>query len=53
MAFVVNELCVLRFDNETGKEDHKHVGELEMPYVFTTLEQLISDFWDEVARWQR
>jgi Family of unknown function (DUF6516) len=53
MAFVVNELCVLRFDNETGKGDHKHVGEIEVPYVFMTLEQLISDFWDEVARWQQ
>jgi hypothetical protein len=53
MAFVVDGLCVLRFDNETGKGDHKHLEESEVPYVFTTPEQLVTDFWDEVARWQR
>jgi len=53
LAFVVDELCVLRFDNETGKGDHKHVGEIEVPYRFTTLEQLIEDFWNEVEQWQR
>lgn len=26
LAFVVDEICVLRFDNETGKGDHKHVA---------------------------
>jgi Family of unknown function (DUF6516) len=53
MAFVVDGICVLRFDNETGKGDHKHLGEIEAPYVFTTLERLVTDFWDEVAQWQR
>jgi hypothetical protein len=53
LAFVVEELCVLRFDNETGKGDHKHVGEIEAPYRFTTLERLIEDFWNEVGQWQR
>jgi hypothetical protein len=49
LAFVVDEVCVLRFDNETGKGDHKHVGETEVLYRFTTLE----DFWNEVEQWQR
>ena len=31
LAFVVDEVCVLRFDNETGKGDHKHVGAVEVP----------------------
>jgi predicted transcriptional regulator len=34
LAFVVNEVCVLRFDNETGKGDHKHIGDREVPYAF-------------------
>src|SRR6266853_479353 len=51
--FVVEEVCVLRFDNETGKGDHKHVGETEVPYRFTTLDRLIEDFWNEVEGWQR
>lgn len=53
LAFVVDEICVLRFDNETGKGDHKHVGDAEVPYRFTTLAQLVTDFWDEVEEWQR
>jgi hypothetical protein len=53
LAFVVDEVCVLRFDNETGKGDHKHVGETEVTYRFTTLERLIEDFWNEVEQWQR
>jgi len=53
LAFVVEEVCVLRFDNETGKGDHRHLGTDEAPYRFTTLAQLVADFWDEVDRWQR
>jgi hypothetical protein len=49
----VDELCVLRFDNETGKGDHKHVGEIEVSYRLTTLERLVEDFWNEVEQWQR
>ena len=32
------------YDNERGKGDHKHIGELEYPYEFSTIEQLIADF---------
>lgn len=52
LAFVVDEVCVLRFDNEAGKGDHKHIGELEASYAFVSLVRLISDFWDEVGRWR-
>lgn len=31
LALVVDGVCVLRYDNEAGKGDHKHVGEREMP----------------------
>jgi hypothetical protein len=50
LALVVDQVCVLRFDNETGKGDHKHVGAAEVPYTFTTLEQLVTDFWSEIDR---
>lgn len=53
LAFVVDGVCILRFDNETGKGDHKHVGANEVPYGFTTLARLVADFWDEVEKWQR
>ena len=52
MAFVVDQVCVLRFDNETGKGDHKHVGEREVPYRFTDLATLQSDFWKDVETWR-
>jgi hypothetical protein len=48
LAYVVDGDCVLRYDNETGKGDHRHLGEVEMAYRFTTIEQLIDDFWQDV-----
>jgi hypothetical protein len=36
------------YDNERGKGDHKHLLEIEHPYIFSTIEQLIADFWSEV-----
>jgi hypothetical protein len=43
--------AVLRFDNEAGKGDHKHLGQRQKPYRFSTLERLMSDFWNEVGAW--
>jgi hypothetical protein len=51
LAFVVEGECVLRFDNEAGKGDHKHLGQRQKPYRFSTLERLMSDFWNEVGAW--
>lgn len=50
LALVVDEVCVLRYDNEAGKGDHKHIGAVEVPYAFATLDQLVEDFWADVAR---
>jgi hypothetical protein len=52
MMATVDGRCVLRYDNEAGKGDHKHVGEDEIPYVFTTPEALLDDFWNEVDNWR-
>ena len=52
LAFVVNGVCVLRYDNETGKGDHKHIGEEQMSYTFTTPAQLLEDFWNDVDHWR-
>lgn len=51
LAYVVEGVCVLRFDNETGKGDHRHIGDREVPYPFTTLEQLVTDFWNQIDKW--
>ncbi len=50
LAYIVDEVCILRYDNETGKGDHKHLDEREVPYTFTTLDQLVDDFLADVAR---
>ncbi|MBI2959643.1 MAG: hypothetical protein HYY28_04960 [Betaproteobacteria bacterium] len=42
----------VRYDNERGKGDHRHIGEQEEDYVFTTLEQLIEDFRRDVENWR-
>ena len=42
--------CVVRYDNEGGKGDHPHVGKLERPYEFASLDKLQADFWADVAR---
>lgn len=52
LALVVGGVCVLCYDNEAGKGDHKHLGERELPYTFTTAEQLLKDLWQEVDRWK-
>jgi hypothetical protein len=51
LAYVVEGMCVLRFDNETGKGDHKHIGNREVSYAFTTLAQLVIDFWNAIDEW--
>lgn len=40
--------CLVRYDNETGKGDHRHVGGREMPYEFRSVEQLRRDFERDV-----
>lgn len=52
LAFVVDGVCVLRFDNEAGKGDHKHVRSEEVTYAFVSLDQLVDDFWADVAAWK-
>jgi hypothetical protein len=51
LAYVVDEVCVLRYDNETGKGDHVHRDGGEAKYVFSSPEALLSDFWKDVERW--
>jgi len=52
LAYVVEGECVLRFDNEAGKGDHFHRAGAETAYVFTSLDQLMADFWAAVDEWR-
>jgi Family of unknown function (DUF6516) len=46
------EKTMVRYDNEIGKGNHRHVGaeEAEEPYVFTTVERLLEDFRNDCER---
>ncbi len=52
LALVVDGLCVLRYDNETGKGDHRHIRKKENSYIFTSPKELIDDFWNDVDDWR-
>lgn len=51
LAYVVDGVCVVRFDNERGKGDHWHYGQQEIGYTFTNLERLLTDFEKAIARY--
>ena len=40
---------IIGYDNERGKGDHRHLGEAEEAYAFTSLEQLLDDFERDVS----
>lgn len=51
LALVQAGVCVMRYDNEAGKGDHKHLEGIETEYKFSDLKQLQRDFWEDVERW--
>jgi Family of unknown function (DUF6516) len=53
LAYVANRQCVIRFDNEAGKGDHKHIDDKQQPYAFVNLEQTQDDFWRAVRQRRR
>jgi hypothetical protein len=52
LAYIISGMCVLRYDNERGKGDHRHIGDVETPYHFSTPAQLLDDFWADVDTWR-
>ncbi|HQW20678.1 MAG TPA: DUF6516 family protein [Rhodocyclaceae bacterium] len=53
LVYVVDGVCVLRYDNESGKGDHRYINNKERAYKFSTPDQLITDFQHDIARWNR
>jgi len=53
LALIVAGECVLRYDNETDKGDHRHVGKAETAYAFSGYEKLLADFWADVDAWRQ
>jgi len=50
LAYVVNGVCILRYDNEVGKGNHLHINEKEINYDFVSSEQLLKDFFAQIKR---
>lgn len=50
LALVVDGVCVMRYDNERGKGDHRHIDGREEPFVFTTPAELFAAFEADVER---
>jgi len=42
--------CLVRYDNERGKGDHRHIGDQEEPYTFSDVEALVADFLTDIRR---
>jgi hypothetical protein len=43
----------LRYDNEAGKGDYRHIGSAKTRYKFVDAEILLADFWNDVEAWRR
>ncbi len=53
LAYVRDRECVVRYENERGKGDHRHYGGKERLYTFSTPQKLIADFEADIVRWNR
>jgi hypothetical protein len=42
--------CLVRYDNEAGKGDHRHVRKREFSHEFISVKKLLQDFWADVMR---
>lgn len=50
LAYVVSQICVLRYDNELGKGNHVHINNQELPYDFISTDRLIDDFFAQIKQ---
>jgi hypothetical protein len=46
--YLADGTTLVRYDNKTGKGDHKHIGEIQMAYDFRDVPQLLVDFINDV-----
>lgn len=50
LALVINGECVMRYDNEAGNGDHRHINDREEGYEFSGIDKLLADFRADVER---
>ncbi|MDR0458398.1 MAG: DUF6516 family protein [Burkholderiaceae bacterium] len=44
-------VCRVRYDNELGKGDHRHIGASEAAYAFVNIDTLLGDFERDIDNW--
>ena len=42
--------CIVRYDNESGKGNHRHIKGKEKSYQFKDVETLVADFLEEIEK---
>jgi hypothetical protein len=52
LYFGADGQCRVRYDNERGKGDHRHVNNVEEAYQFVSMSQLLDDFQHDVETWR-
>ncbi len=45
--------CLVRYDNEIGKGDHRHIVGKEESYTFTNVDNLVGDFLSDIDKARR
>lgn len=53
LAYIVDGICMMRYDNEAGKGDHKHIGDNEYPISFSDLNDLLEQFAADISTLRR
>jgi len=53
LASVVNGVCVLRYDDESGKGDHRHFRAKVSRYSFDGVDKLLAAFQRDIERIHR
>lgn len=52
-AYVSGGKRVLGYDNERGKGDHRHTGDAEEPFEFTSVDELLERFATDIEKYRR
>ena len=53
LVYIVGGERVIGYDNGEGRGDHRHYGNREEPYTFTTLRKLVADFYRDLDEYRR
>jgi hypothetical protein len=53
LAYIVDGKRVVGYDNGERKGDHRHIGNKQEDYTFTSIDRLFDDFYKDVGRYSK